>query len=471
LEKSNLLTILRSLDKKEVKELKKWLDSPAHNQREDVQKLYQYLFSDKRLEKGKNLGKEKAFKSVFPEVKTYDDAKMRQCMFFFLKALEEFLVYEALMADEMYSKALLAKTLRKKRIEKSFDKNFNSAIRIQGQQKIRNFQFYLNDYLIRSEKVQFQALGKKVAEIDFQGLNDSLDIYYLADKLRQSTTMISHQTVYKKSYDLGLTSYVLDYLKEKPEHLEIPAIGMYYYALKCSVEREDSSHFINFKRQITEFGHFFPLFEVRDLNLAAINYCINKMNSGENEYWREAFELYHFGFQRQILMIDGYISKSTFQNFVSIGMRLKEYELIGSFIEEYNSFLEPKHRENIFHYSNSLLHFEKGNYEEAMDLLNQVEYDDIPLTLAGKTILIRMYYELDYDDALDSLISSTKAYIQRKKLLAYHKTSYSNFLKLITKLSKINPYDRSEKEKLVEKINAQNPVAAKQWLLEQVKSL
>lgn len=471
MEKSNLLTILRALDKKEAKELKKWLESPAHNQREDVLSLYNYLFSKRKLEKGKNLGKREAFKTVFPKDKTYDDAKMRQCMYFFLNSLEEFLVYRELLEDEMHAKTILAKVFRKRRLNKLFDKNFKAAQNLQDKSVEKNSQFYQQDYLLRSEKVMFEGTGSRSQNIDFQGLNDSLDKYYLADKLKQCTVLISHQTVYKKSYDLGLMNSILGFLESEPHYLEIPAIAMYYYALRCSLDRNEASHFENFKKQLIQNGNHFSLNEIRDLYLTAINYCISAFNSGKTEFWREAFDLYHSGFTQKILIVDGYISKFTFQNFVAIGARLKEYDLISKFLEDFQEFLDPAHRENVIHYSRSLLQFDQGNYDETMTLLNQVDYDDILMSLGGKSMLLRMYYELGYEDALYSLITSTKAYMQRNKVIGYHRTSYSNLLRYVNKLIKINPYDKDAKKKLLEQVAEENPLAAKEWLIEQIEKV
>ena len=51
MKKTRLVEVLRSFDKKELRELKKWLHSPIHNQREDVRQLFAYLIDGKRLDK------------------------------------------------------------------------------------------------------------------------------------------------------------------------------------------------------------------------------------------------------------------------------------------------------------------------------------------------------------------------------------------------------------------------------------
>ena len=49
--KSQLVELLRSFDKKEIRDCRKWLNSPYHNQRQDVIDLFEYFFSRKYINK------------------------------------------------------------------------------------------------------------------------------------------------------------------------------------------------------------------------------------------------------------------------------------------------------------------------------------------------------------------------------------------------------------------------------------
>jgi len=51
MQKSVLVEILRSLNRKEVRDLQKWLQSPAHNQRSDVIQLFDFLVENSSREK------------------------------------------------------------------------------------------------------------------------------------------------------------------------------------------------------------------------------------------------------------------------------------------------------------------------------------------------------------------------------------------------------------------------------------
>ena len=166
------------------------------------------------------------------------------------------------------------------------------------------------------------------------------------------------------------------------------------------------------------------------------------------------------------------LSRWTFLNVVAIGLKLNEFEWIESFINERQSFLEEKYRESVSHYCRARLHFESKDYTSAMRLLNQVEYDDhILMYLSAKIILSKIYYEESEFDALDSLLESIRIYLQRKKVMGYHKSNYKNIIRYAKKLIRTNPYNTSQKQKLKKEIEEANPLTEKEWLLEQVAKL
>jgi len=69
--KSPLVSILRTFSKKEIREFRKWLRSPFHNQRQDIIDLFEYFFVDNHLHKEGYLEKPVVFSWIFPK-ETYD---------------------------------------------------------------------------------------------------------------------------------------------------------------------------------------------------------------------------------------------------------------------------------------------------------------------------------------------------------------------------------------------------------------
>ncbi|MCP3932594.1 MAG: hypothetical protein GY705_26285, partial [Bacteroidetes bacterium] len=276
--------------------------------------------------------------------------------------------------------------------------------------------------------------------------------------------------VYKTEYAIGLIHEVLEYV-EKNNFLRFPAIAIYYYGYLALTNPIEEHYFKNLKETIFEYGHLFSHSEVRDIYLMAINYCIGRMNAGEKSYIRETFELYREGLKKEILFEENQLSRWTFLNIVSTGANLEEYDWVENFIHQYQDYLGEKHRQSFVHYSLARLNFERKDYTSAMRLLVQADYDDILINLNAKTMLFKMYYEQDELNALESLLESMRTYMQRKKVIGYHKANYRNIIQFTKKLVRINPYDEKGKKTLKKEIEAANPLTERKWILEQLEKL
>ena len=469
MEKSLTIQILRSCTKKEFRELRKWLYSPMHNQRPDVIKFFEYLLEDKHLFNDDLIKKEIVYRWVFGKV-AYDDAKMRQTIYFFNKCLEEFLIYKELRQDEVRAHIALASVFRKRKLNKSFQKNLKVSHKIQEKQEFRNHQYLRNEYFLQNELYFFQSAIKRI-DLNLQEVSDALDATYIADKMRQSCLMLAHQAVYKKQdYDIGMLEEVLEFAKMK-NFLNYPAIAMYYYSYMTMTDKENESHFQNLKIEITQHGPMFPKSEIRDILLLATNYCIGRANAGFPQYIRESFDLFRWGLKESVLLDENILSRFTFINIVTNGNKLGEYKWVEQFIHEYKNYLENQYRDDLVHYSLARLHFEKGDYDKAMQLFRQVEYDDILMNLNAKMMQFKMFYEQDELDVVESLLESMRTYLVRKKVIGYHKANYKNIIRLTKKMLKINPYNQIQKAKLLKEIEEANPLAERKWLLKQLNSL
>ncbi|MEK7256022.1 MAG: hypothetical protein AAB316_14820 [Bacteroidota bacterium] len=470
MEKSHLVHILLTFDKKELRELRKWLQSPAHNLRQDVVNLFDYLVANDHLHSEKHLIKEKVFAAVYPG-RTFSDEEMRQAMHFLFKAVENYLAHAELLKDEVRSKIILAKVYRQRQLPKLFQKTIEEARKTQAQQSFRNHLFFENEYTLQFEQYTYlSGLGRTVP-LNLQEVSDANDVAFLANKLQLSCIMLSHQAVFKTDYKMNLLDDLLKQLEANPQFLEIPAIAIYYHQFRAITQPENEAHYDNLKAHIMQHGDLFPSQEIRVIYLLTLNYCIGRINAGQSAFLKESLDLYKKGLEINIFLENGVLSRFTFGNIVSIALSLKEFGWVENFIQKYSADLEEKHREALVHFNLARLDFEKKDYKTAMRQFAQLDYDDFLLNLSAKTMLLKMYYELDEFNALDSLLGSMRTYLQRKKVMGYHKSNYKNILHFTKKLLRTTAYGKEQKEKLRHEIEAANPLTERRWLLEQLDKL
>ncbi len=466
---SYLIAVLKTLDKKEIRDFKKWLISPAHNQRDDVEDLFHYLTASNHLEENKYLQKERVFKKVFPK-EPYDDAKLRQSVHFLTKCIEEFLVFSEWNSDDIRFQITLAGIYRKRNLEKAFRKTIRSSEVRQQNAQHQNDEYYEHEYLLQYEKYAFLSKRhKRQTTFNYQEISDALDTMYITNKLKILCYRRSHGAVVKAEYDISFEDEVIQHIENKALY-HIPAVGIYYHIFKAYKYPEESGYYEKLKAQIQEYSHYFPDSELNEIILLALNYCFARINAGDKQYNREAFELQQMGIEKDLFLENEQIDPSTFRNIVVNGSLLGEYDWVKKFIDNYKRFMPPADREKMSHYCEAVLYFIKGDYEKCRDLLILFDYDDILLTTQAKSMLVRIYYEQDEYDLLEALLESTRNYLARKKVMGYRREQFMNLIRFTRKLIRLNPSSEQHKEKLKQEIAQAKSFPEKRWIIQQLEA-
>lgn len=469
MQNSQLIHLFRSLNKKETRELRKWLLSPFHNQREDVLLLFDYFQEKDHLNNDSKLKKELVFQKIFPG-EPYDDARMRQTIHFLQKCMEDFLAYKEFQEEPTRRELLLAEGYRRRNLDRLLEKALKGLNESQDQSRIKDEGFLQANFLIQSLEYKYISEKKRTPDTNLQAYSDALDLYFIAGKLRLASLITAVQKIYTQDIQVGLLEEALNYVEAKGLP-ELPAIRIYYYVYKTLSNPSNETFFFSLKDAIFQYDHFFTPEEQRDILLLAVNYCIAKMNTGVSRFIGEAFDLYKRGIENGALLDKGVLNHLTFINIITNGITLKQFEWVRQFIENYQQYLAPQYRENFVHFSLAKLHFEKREYQQAQRFLMQFDYDDILFNLIAKSMLIKIYYEEGEFSALDSLLESLRTYISRKKTIAYQKNIYNNLIRFTKRLVRLNPYDREQKDKLRKEIEAANPLLERKWLLEQLEAI
>ena len=135
------------------------------------------------------------------------------------------------------------------------------------------------------------------------------------------------------------------------------------------------------------------------------------------------------------------------------------------FLEAYRSKLEPVFRDTNYYFNLARCLYEKGDHGAALESLTRMEYDDILQNLSAKTLQIKIYYDLQVWQTLDSLLDSVRIYIRRKKVLGYHKENFSNILRFMQRLMALPRGDRESRQILRHEIESCKVLSEKSWFI------
>ncbi len=463
---SKLVVLFKNLSAWEIRNLETFLQSPFFNKREDVILLFNYL--EQETEKNSpHLSKEKAFQFVFPNT-AFDSKKIVMLMSQLFRLIEQFLAFSRIKDNETLVKMETTKAYRERNMEANFIKTYKDVKRIAAKKPYRDFKYLHLQYELELEYYHFIGSQIRLKKNNLQAVTNTLEAFIIASYLKQSCLMLAHQTVYEESYHTFFLKELITLLENNPHYLEFPAISVYYNYYKTITDSENEVHFKQLRDLIQKHFEKFKRAELRDIYLAAINYCIKRLNTGNPIYLEESFKLYQFGFDNSVLLENNMITKYTYTNAVAIAIRLEKYSWTESFINNYKQNLPFKSKDNIFIFNLAKLRYAQKKYKETMKLLVQFNSEDLYHNLISKTLLLKIYYELNEYTPLEALLISSQQYLQRKNIISYHKAMFRNFFNILKELLYLSNSDRQSKEKLKQKVIDTPILAEKEWLLAQL---
>jgi hypothetical protein len=476
MENSKVYTILLVLNKWKRRSLEKFVQSAYLNSQEEVAVLYKIL-NDCVENNATFPTKETIYKKIHPK-QTYNDQQLRLYMSYLFKTIEKFLIFEQIEEDPFLQKVKLMDAYNNLSQHKNFYKTYEDTIKIMDTFPYKNSTFYERYFDIETERYNEKRNLSRTAEYDFQKLTSNFDIYFLAEKMKQACMLVSHEQVHQKKYDYGFFDEILIHLENNKKLLDIPAIAIYYYIFQILKQNNHEENFEKLLNLINTHLHLFPKIEARDILIYANNYCIQMNNIGKDGYARKSFDINKIGIKSGAFLEKGFLSRFTYKNIVTVGIRLKEYKWTEKFIKDYIGFLEEKYQQSSLSYNKAYLEYERKNYDAAIKLLQKADYDDLLLNLAAKNILMKIYFELNYIEPLEYLIGSILALLKRKKLDLIYKNNYINIAKLTKRLITLKTMTASQRSYLKKKkeiakkfIEESKPCSEKKWLLEQLEKI
>jgi len=461
-----LINLLGKLNKFEVTSFKKYLQSPYFNTNQTIVGLFDFVVKHNNEQPAQL--KQIAHDYIFPN-KVYNDVRIRQQLSLLQKHLEHFLEVEELRQSKDKThlfNALLkkeeAKSIRYVLLEQGHETQYfdlqkewqlhqiNDDFKTQQAQKTQRLMLLPNydESLLKLEKYYVLAKLKLLCE----KLNIN-QIKGLAISEKDSETLLS---------EIATNNYY------SSEIIKIYAINA-----QCFLHPNNENLIDKFLAMLNENIQSIEPKEARELFIYAQNYCIRKINGGqEDEYLPKVLGIYKSLLQSKVILDNNKLSPWDFKNIVVTGLRLGEMNWVKKFMDENASYLDGSVRQNAVNYNMAKWHFYNENWNNVIELLLNVEYEDVFYALDSKAMLLKTYFELDEDEALFNSADSFKIYLLRnKKISKHHKQSYQNFLRFIKKLLKLNVKDKEALEKFRTQFDATKVMADKNWFLDKIDEL
>ena len=463
---SKLIQILQTFDGKQRRAFDDFVASPFFNKQMELTRYYRHL--KKIATKGfplNKLNRADLFRNIYPD-QVYDEKQLNYLSSQLLKLVERFIGISKFEQAGVLPYYYQLQYCIDHRLEKHYQYGMKAASKQVENWKSDSEQYFYQQYLLADlREKHFSSLKQRRYDKGLQEAADYLDQYYLFKKLYHLCAMLDRQNLVTPSYTLHFMNEVQVILQKLP--FDSPAIRTLEQLLLSLKHPSNSEHFRQLRDYLRQYNDHFSESMLRDLYFSMINFCIRKIRYGEKSYATELMSIYQEGIKMEVLFEDGYLSPWTFTNLVKLGIGLKEYGWTERFIADYTPKLPPHMQQGALHFNLAELYYALRDYSKAQTHLREVEFSDVHYSFDAKLTLIKIYFETDQEEALQSLLSSFKIFLQRKKLITKDvKMPYLNFIQLVHKLYKAN---REQLGVLQDEIQKTEMLTARSWLLQQLQ--
>lgn len=469
---SKLYQTLSTFDVYELNRLKKFVDSPYFNSNDKISFLFDLMYDHFKNNNEGDLLKEELAKAIFEE-EDFEDRKFRKLASDLLKLVESFLSLEEYENQPLNKANNLLKAVHERKLEKLYNTAVKNARRLSDRQPDRSANYFLQKYQIEKNFYELtQAEIKRAERSNIDSIIENLDYFYLSEKLKYYCTLLSRRKIQKHDYNILFIEEILDHI-EKHDYGHHPQISVFFNVYKLYENVANIENYYELKNFIQNHEDTFSIGDLRDIYLAAINFCIGNANQGNQEFIRELFEIYKLALRDKVLFVDSELSPWSFKNIVLTGLRVGEDQWIENFIEKYSTYLNEEYRENALLFNRARLFYYRKEYQKVIPLLNQVEFTDFSYNLDSKALLLATYYELEEIDVLFSFLDAFKTYLNRhkKSLPEARRKNYLNLIKYTRKLLTIYPSDQEAIDQLKQEIKENSQIADIRWLKEKIREL
>jgi hypothetical protein len=441
-----MIQLVRSMSRHDEKAFLRYLDSPFFRISPGVGSLFRSLLKNPaRQEGGKRAG--------------YLSSELTG-------HLEHFFTLRYLQQQPFEGQLACLRSLADRNCEKSWH---YSWLQLKETETPRDASYHLSLGVAGEIAIGFLAdKQSRSKEADYPELFTHLDAYYCSKKLQFCCEVINRKSLLSAATELP---FLDDLVKQSGRLLHIPAVSMYYHILQMLTHPDDESNFSRVMETTLAHGHLFHARELSSCYAYLKNYCIRRMNTGDQRYAAVLFGIYKSYLSSPELIRTGYLSQFEFKNIVSLSLRLKEYDWCRDFIRKYSYHLAPGEKQNAVTYNTAYFHFMKGNFRQAIRMLREVTFSDVVYQLDARVILLKSYYELNDQDAFFYHASAFRLFLLRNRYISdFQKNLNRNLIRYLTRMIR-DQYSGVKVTRLKSEIANAKDVADIRWLQEKAAQL
>lgn len=478
---TQFISLLKTFSSLEMNQFEKFLESPFFNSNKNITLMFGLIAPYYADFEDENIHRRKIFKKLFPD-EDYDDGKVRYYTCELLRLAEDFLA-EINMKKErfIYEINSLKELIERKQHKLAAKKLADAAIRL-GKESYPNEIYFYYLHLLKS-LTNYQALisDKRIKSKVVIEEGESIVMLFL---------VIISQTMFnlllmKESYNEDLPNNLIlgikktldmeKLLKEADGHRYYELLRLYISLIDLKTKPDDDSCYYYLKSAIDKYSKLLNKVDLYNLLTALKSYCIQRNLRGDIKFQKERFEI-----ELRSIELDAYSPSNNkylqvipFRNFILSAINANEQNTAEEFIKQFFHKLDPKTRDSSVNLAFASLYFSKKQYNNALDALSKVRQINVFFKHDVKSILLKIYFEMNQIEPALELIDSYKHFLKSNKdIPGVRQKAVLNYLKITEELLLFKTGKRKKTlGEISSEISSINLISNTTWLLEKINEL
>lgn len=479
--KSRLILILKTFSKEELKDFRKFVDSPFFNKEgKYVLRFYDELKKYYPDFENKNLEKKNLFKILYPG-KIFSDSLFRKLSSVLQNLAEEYLNLLYFNNSGYLKEIINLQMLRERRITGLFELKSAELNKLYNEHKENiDMDFFRNRFKHELEKINYYMDSNSFVKQQQQSLQD-IQNYIIYDSLLSILDIAYNIHIGLSSMYSGKTNIVIQFLEKldlnsaaeilKKDTPSLYPIFELFYLRYLSFLDFDNETYTRYKKSAFKNLKFYNRENQFTILVSLQNFCITKFVKGDKKFLDELHSIHKEMVKRDLLINkqNGFINLSSYRNIILTAQSIGNLAWMEKFINKYEKNILPEQRESLSAWAMASLYYEKRKLNEALKKLQNVKNDHFLTKHDIKILMLKIFFEQEEYETAISFADTYRHMVENDKTYSeMHRNShrsfavfYSRFVKLVANK---NFYELQYLKPEIEK----SVTNSKEWLLNQI---
>lgn len=419
MQKSNLISTLKSINSYELKKFELYLKG-FYSKNAVLNRLFKYIYAYKPLFDSDSLDYEKLYRKVFPNHNSINKKKIIKLTSELNSILKEFLIWIELKNDKKLLEYMSIKVSQKRDLER-----FNPiGLRSKKITSTNDFGYKFMTYELE------YSLNRKSTNIPLQRIIDNLDEYFIINKLKYYCEILHNDSIKREIFDYGYLTIeeILKYLRNKNFIDDISEL--YILSIELITKKNDE----NYDELLRLFKDSIGKVENNELIFVSkylLKYASDKINKGFSRF-RKHISFIHVTIIDNLLE-ENKINSNLYLNAIENAVKSGNLSYAEYLINSKTEILYMKNKENTLKIALAIVNFEKKEFNEVIKVLNSVVYTSQYIQIKVKILLLLSYFESDFPD--EFLLTQFKSFDRMVRISNFN-TAYKNGILNFTKIYK-----------------------------------